>query len=365
MSQLALIEDFIMKIGILGAGQLAMMMAQVGKRMGHTFTFLDPSPEACAFEYGDRIIAAYDDPQALQKLAKASDVVTFEFENVPAQSLEILSKYVRIHPTTAALEHAQNRLKEKKLFNRLFIPTNRFAAVNSVHDLEHACKNFGFPIVLKTVSQGYDGKGQFIVRKQSDIELAFEKLGSATLIAEQWVPFDREISMIGVRNQKGDMRFYSVCENVHREGILRLTHNKPRDPVEKLAQEYVRKIMDHFQYVGVMTLEMFQIGNQLLANEIAPRVHNSGHWTIEGATTSQFENHLRAITNMPLGSTKDNGLSAMINCIGELPLGIPQSKTIHFHDYKKTPRPGRKIGHITVQASSQTQLESLMKFNSK
>ncbi|MEZ4846472.1 MAG: 5-(carboxyamino)imidazole ribonucleotide synthase [Bdellovibrionota bacterium] len=354
-----------MKIGILGAGQLAMMMAQAGRPLGHTFTFLDPSPEACAFEFGEKIIAAYDDTRALEKLALASDVVTFEFENVPAKSLEILSKYVRIHPSPPALEHAQNRIKEKNLFNRLFIPTNRFSAVNSIHDLEKACQTLGFPIVLKTVSQGYDGKGQFVVRAENDIDIAWTKLGHSSLIAESWVNFDREISMIGVRNQKAEMRYYSVCENVHRDGILRITHNKPSDPMTKQAQELVWKIMDHFQYVGVMTLEMFQVGDKLLANEIAPRVHNSGHWTIEGAQTSQFENHLRAILDLPLGSTKDKGLSAMINCIGEIPQKLPPSRQVHVHDYKKSPRPGRKIGHITIQADSAKQLESLTKFNSQ
>lgn len=350
-----------MKIGVLGGGQLAMMMAQSPIAKNHTFTFLDPSPEACAFAYGEKIIAPYDDPEALLKLAKASDVVTFEFENVPAKSLEILSRYVRIYPSAAALEHAQNRLKEKKLFNRLFIPTNRFSAVNSIHDLEKACQTLGFPIVVKTVSQGYDGKGQFIVRNESDIDTAWEKLGSSPLIAESWVNFDREISMIGVRNQTGDMRFYSVCENVHKDGILRLTHNKPGDPQEKNAQELVRKIMEHFQYVGVMTLEMFQRGNELIANEIAPRVHNSGHWTIEGAKTSQFENHIRAIANLALGETKDKGFSAMVNCIGELPQNRPNSKSVYFHDYKKAPRPGRKIGHFTIQASNFQEVSSLVK----
>ncbi|MCC7459698.1 MAG: 5-(carboxyamino)imidazole ribonucleotide synthase [Proteobacteria bacterium] len=349
-----------MKIGILGGGQLAMMMAQAGKRMGHTFTFLDPSPDACAFEYGDKIVAAYDNVRALEKLALSSDVVTFEFENVPSKSVEILSRYVRIQPTAAALAHSQNRLKEKKLFNQLFIPTNRFSAVNSIHDLEKACKTLGFPIVLKTVSQGYDGKGQYVLRTENDIDIAWNNLGNSPLIAEAWVAFDREISMIGVRNQKGDMRFYSVCENVHRNGILHVTHNKPNDPQEKQAQALVARIMDYFQYVGVMTLEMFQRGDELIANEIAPRVHNSGHWTIEGAQVSQFENHLRAILDLPLGSTKDKGFSGMVNCIGQLPEKTPNSKNIYFHDYKKAPRPGRKIGHITLQASSTKEVQALV-----
>ena len=348
-----------MKIGILGAGQLAMMMAQAGKSMGHTFTFLDPSPEACAFEYGKKIIAAYDDPKALQQLAENSDVVTFEFENVPAKSVDILSKHVKINPPAVALETSQNRLKEKKLFNSLSIPTTKFHAVNSLEDLKKATQDLGFPTVIKTISQGYDGKGQFVVKNEADIQNAWEKLGKSPLIAEEWIKFEREVSMIGVRNQKGETKFYSICENIHRDGILRLTKNKPNDPQEKNAQNLVQKIMDHFQYVGVMTLEMFQRGQDLLANEIAPRVHNSGHWTIEGAATSQFENHLRAVLELPLGDTKDKGFSAMINCIGEFPDNIPDSEHTHVHNYKKAPRPGRKIGHITVQSSSQKEIESI------
>ncbi len=349
-----------MKIGILGAGQLAMMLAQAGKPMGHTFTFLDPSPQACAFEYGDKIIAPYDDSHALETLAQACDIVTFEFENVPAQSVEILSKHVCIHPSANALRHAQNRLLEKNLFHQLNIPTNQFFAVASCEELHRACSQLGFPTVIKTVSQGYDGKGQFVVKNTNDIELAWEKLGQSPLIAEEYVPFDREISMIGARNPKGDVCFYSVCENIHREGILRQTKNTPHDAQTQKTQQYVKKIMEHFQYVGVLTLELFQRGNHLIANEIAPRVHNSGHWTIEGANTSQFENHLRAISGMPLGDTQDKGFSIMINCIGKIPNQIPSHANIHLHDYKKLPRPGRKMGHITIQAPTQKEVDSLV-----
>jgi 5-(carboxyamino)imidazole ribonucleotide synthase len=349
-----------MRIGILGAGQLAMMMAQAGKPMGHTFTFLDPSAEACAFEFGEKIIAPYNDPAALEQLGKQSDVVTFEFENVPAKSVEILSKNVRIHPPSVGLDVAQDRLKEKTLFNKLSIPTTKFYSVDSLEDLKKATAQLGFPTVMKTRSQGYDGKGQFIVKTPDDILVAWEKLKNSPLIAEEWIKFDREISMIGVRNLSGDIRFYSVCENTHKEGILRLTRNRPNDPFEKQAQAYVQKIMEHFQYVGIMTLEMFQRDETLMANEIAPRVHNSGHWTIEGTVTSQFENHLRAILDLPLGDTKDKGFSAMVNCIGELPKKIPDSKHVFFHDYKKSPRPGRKIAHITIQASSEKEVDSLV-----
>jgi 5-(carboxyamino)imidazole ribonucleotide synthase len=349
-----------MKIGILGAGQLAMMMAEAGRPMGHTFTFLDPSAQACAFEFGEKIIAPYDDTAALQKLGKQSDVVTFEFENVPAKSVEILSKNVCIHPPSIALEISQDRLKEKTLFNTLSIPTTKFLAVNSLNDLKTATQQLGFPTVIKTTSQGYDGKGQFIIRTSDDIEVAWKILKNSSLIAEEWIAFEREISMIGVRDQKGEIRFYSVCENIHRDGILRLTKNRPFDPFEKKAQSHVQKIMDHFQYVGTMTLEMFQQGDELIANEIAPRVHNSGHWTIEGAATSQFENHLRAILDLPLGSTKDKGFSAMINCIGQLPSFVPNSEHVFFHDYKKTPRPGRKIGHITIQSTTEKEVDSIV-----
>jgi 5-(carboxyamino)imidazole ribonucleotide synthase len=349
-----------MRIGILGGGQLARMMAQAGQPMGHTFTFLDPTPDACAFEFGEKILAAYDDATALEKLAKNSDVVTFEFENVPAKSVEILSKHVVIHPSALPLEIAQDRLKEKTMFGSLQIPTNRFLAVDSLQDLKNAREKLGLPLVLKTRSQGYDGKGQSLIRSEEDLEKSWEILKHAPLIAEQFVKFDREISMIGVRNGKNEILFYDVCENVHRDGILRLTKNRPNDTGQEKAQTYVQKILEYFNYVGVLTLELFQKGNELLANEIAPRVHNSGHWTIEGAVTSQFQNHLLALLNMPLGSTSSKGFSAMVNCIGELPTSLAQNSHVHFHDYGKKPRPNRKIGHITLVGSSPAEVDHLV-----
>lgn len=351
-----------MVIGILGGGQLAQMIAHAGKNLDCNFVFLDPNKDACAFNLGKSLKGAYDDPKLLEILAKESDIVTFEFENVPFQSVEVLSKHVTIHPNAKSLEISQDRFREKTSFVSLGIPTTQFVKVDSLDDLKNGVETLGLPAVLKTRSQGYDGKGQKVIRAKQEIESAWKAIGNKPLILEEFIAFDRELSIIAARNPHGDIQYYSICENQHAEGILRLTYNRHNDPMQHVARSYVKKLLEHMNYVGVLTLEMFQKGHELLANEMAPRVHNSGHWTIEGTKTSQFENHLRAILDMPLGDTTDIGFSAMVNCIGKLPDAkeIGKIQHTHFHAYGKEPRPGRKVGHITIHCKTQNDLEKIL-----
>lgn len=351
-----------MVVGILGGGQLAQMIAHAGKNLDCQFIFLDPNKDACAFPLGKSLIGAYDDPKLLEKLALESDIVTFEFENVPFQSVEILSKHVQINPNAKALEISQDRLKEKQSFTSLGIPTTLFASVDSLEDLKKGVEIVGLPCVLKTRSQGYDGKGQKVLRTKEDVDVAWKELGGKPLVVEEFIKFSREVSQVAARNPHGDIQFYSISENEHAEGILRLTLNRPNDPAQEQAQSYARKLMEHMNYVGVFALELFQKGGQLLANEMAPRVHNSGHWTIEGAKTSQFENHLRSVLDMPLGETADIGFSAMVNCIGTMPSkdDVAKIPNTHYHAYGKAPRPGRKVGHITIRCSTQAELEKIL-----
>lgn len=345
-------------IGIVGGGQLARMLALAGTPLGLRFVFLDPAPDVCAAPLGEHLCGAYDDPQQLAELARRADVVTYEFENVPEASIRFLAEHVTVFPAALPLAVARDRFEEKTLFRQLGIATPPFALVNSLNDLERAAQTLGLPAVLKTRTLGYDGKGQYVLRQFADVAIAWQQLGGVPLILEAFVNFQREISIIGVRSSRGETAFYPVAENVHRDGILRLSRSWPNDPAAVPARQYLERLLNQLDYVGVLALELFQVGDQLLANEMAPRVHNSGHWTIEGAVTSQFENHLRAVLGLPLGSTAANGFAAMVNFIGELPaaddvLAVPGA---HLHIYDKEPRPGRKIGHATVCAASEREL---------
>lgn len=348
-----------MIIGIIGGGQLARMMMLAGYPLDLRFITLDPSPDTGASQIGHSIQAPYDDENALRQLADQADVVTFEFENVPDKSIQFLSEHLPVFPSPQALGTAQDRLAEKTLFNDLGIATPGFQAVDNFNDLELAAKTLGLPLILKTRRLGYDGKGQARIRVKEDMQSAWEALGGVPLIAEQWVPFDREISIIAVRAQSKETRYYPVPENTHKNGILHLSVCRPGDPMQAAAENYIDRILTHLNYVGVLTLELFQVGDELLANEIAPRVHNSGHWTLEGAEISQFENHIRAVANLPLGSTEAKGYSAMVNFIGNIPeakIALSQND-LHFHAYGKTARPGRKVGHATINSSNKDLLD--------
>lgn len=351
-----------MIVGIVGGGQLARMLALAGYPLGLKFKFLDPSPDACAGHLGGHINAEYTDPAAIYRLADASHAVTFEFENVPAQTMTGLAERVPTFPPAAALAVAQDRLREKTLFRELGIPTPEFAPIGSPEELTSALDKVGLPAILKTRTLGYDGKGQVVLRDKTQVTAAWARLGGVPCIVEKMIPFDRELSIIAVRGQHGAPAFYPLTENDHRGGILHVSRSRNQDSMQAQAEDYARRLMQFFDYVGVMTLELFQVGERLLANEIAPRVHNSGHWTIEGAVTSQFENHLRAILGLPLGNTAARGCAAMVNLVGVLPdldklLAVEGA---HVHIYGKESRPGRKLGHVSVCMAEPARLESAL-----
>ncbi len=339
-----------MKIGIIGGGQLARMLALAGYPLGLEFVILEPAEDACSAHLGEHFCAPYDDRQALEALAQKVDVVTYEFENIPASSVEFLQQQIPVYPPPKALACARDRLNEKTLFRELGIETAEFAEVDSYESLCQAVERIGRPSLLKTRTLGYDGKGQQMIWEETDLEAVWCNLNGVPAILEALVPFDREVSIIAAKRVSGEMVFYPVAKNIHEEGILRVSVSLADDPVQTLAEAYARKVLDALDYVGVLAIEFFQLGDRLLANEMAPRVHNSGHWSIEGSVCSQFENHMRAISDQPLGSTENIGYPAMINLIGTIPerssvLAIPG---VHLHLYGKSPRPGRKVGHITV-----------------
>ena len=338
-----------MRIGIIGAGQLGQMLGFAARGMKADCLFVDPSDSPPAAECGDVIQKPFDDSDALAELAASCDVITYEFENVPVGALHKIEGKVPIYPPADALRHSQDRLDEKRLFDSLGIPLPGYHAIDTREDLAAAVDALGLPVVIKTRRLGYDGKGQFVIRKHDDLDEAWKKLGSNSLIAEQWVNFDYEVSCIGARNVDGEIAIYPLSHNVHEDGILR-TSRSPVDAsaLAERAEAYVRRLLNHLNYVGVLALELFVCGDELLANEFAPRVHNSGHWTIEGSATSQFENHLRAVTNQPLGPTTSIGYAGMINLIGTIPESARSQRVGYLHDYGKAPRPGRKLGHITV-----------------
>jgi 5-(carboxyamino)imidazole ribonucleotide synthase len=340
-----------MKIGIVGAGQLGRMMALAGYPLGMSFQFLDRDAQTPGGQVGPILTGELTDAKLLGRLSRENEVLTFDWENIPVEALEALPGPARIAPPLRALAAAQDRLTEKRTFELLGIPTTRYAAVDSLEALEVAVKHIGLPGVLKTRRLGYDGKGQFVLRKPADIGPAWDALGKASLLYENLVPFESEVSVIAVRGLTGAIAFYPLNLNVHRDGILRLTRAPfGNAALTRQAHRAAKKLLEHFKYVGVLTIEFFVKSGKLIANEMAPRVHNSGHWTIEGAETSQFENHVRAIAGLPLGSTKARGHSAMINLIGELPARDPLLREVglHWHDYGKSARPGRKLGHLTL-----------------
>lgn len=338
-------------IAIFGGGQLGLMLANAARPLGIRSVFLEDAPNCPAALAGEVMTNAdYD------KFANACDTFTLEFENTPLSSAQGIESHAKLYPPSQALFIAQDRLNEKNLFNELGITTVPFLAVNSQDELNAACEKLGLPLVLKTTRGGYDGKGQFVVRTQDDIKTAWVELGDATksapLIAEGFINFSREVSLIAVRAQDGDIRYYPLVENTHHNGILAKTV-APAPSAEHLneqAQSSIKKLLEHLNYVGVMTLELFVTDSGLIANEIAPRVHNSGHWSIEGAVCSQFENHMRAVTGLPLGSTDIIKPSVMLNVIGKYPnlQDVLAIDGVHFHHYHKDERDGRKIGHITV-----------------
>ncbi|HEY3095728.1 MAG TPA: 5-(carboxyamino)imidazole ribonucleotide synthase [Acidimicrobiia bacterium] len=351
-------------VAVLGGGQLGRMLALAGIPLGLRFRFLDPSPDATAGALGPLVVGALGDEDALAHVTEGATVVTYEWEGVPAAAARLVGATgPPVLPPPVALDVAQDRLREKELCRRLGIGTPEFAPVDDRTDLDRAVKELGLPSVLKTRRGGYDGKGQVVLRDTSDVDRAWAELGGAPLIAEAHVPFDRELSVLAARGHDGASAYWPLVENHHAGGILRRSVAPApgvSQPLQEAGERLAGKLLEALQYVGVLAVELFDVGGQLLVNELAPRVHNSGHWTIEGAVTSQFENHLRAIMGWPLGSTAAVGVSAMVNCVGALPdpravLAVPGA---HFHDYAKAPRPGRKVGHITVTAGDVGELDA-------
>jgi 5-(carboxyamino)imidazole ribonucleotide synthase len=350
-----------MRVGILGGGQLGRMIALAGYPLGVHCTVLDPTKEPCAAQVCGHILGEFDDFQALYKLVQASDVVTYEFENVPVETARWLADRVPVFPPPRALEVSQERLAEKKFFRSLGIPTPPFSAVDTRDEFEAAVRAIGLPALLKTRRFGYDGKGQAVIRTPAEAETAWERLGGRPLILEGFVPFDRELSIVASRGRDGCVVAYPLIENVHRDGILHRSIAPAQDTGEELSEratEYAARVLTELDYVGVLTIEWFQDGARLLANEMAPRVHNSGHWTIEGAFTSQFENHLRAVCGFPLGRADAGGFAATYNFIGAVPAApiVLANPDAHLHVYGKSHRPGRKVGHVTLRVGSADEL---------
>ena len=341
-----------MKIGVLGGGQLGRMLALAGMSHGHDFVFLEPGGEAVR-GIGELIAASADDPAALDRLASQCDVVTYEFENVPVSVARAVAARRPVFPPPQALAVSQDRVVEKKFLTDLGVPTARFVPVDARADLDKAVAALGLPAVLKTRRLGYDGKGQQVLRAPADLGPAWGALGGTPLVLEAFVPFERELSIVAVRGRDGAEVFYPLVENQHRDGILRrsLAPAPGLTPVlQALGEEYARRVLDRLGYVGVLAIELFQVGDTLVANEMAPRVHNSAHWTIDGAETSQFENHVRAITGVRLGATTVRGTVAMVNLIGHAPdpAAVLAIAGARLHLYGKAPKPGRKVGHVTL-----------------
>jgi 5-(carboxyamino)imidazole ribonucleotide synthase len=340
-------------VGIVGGGQLGMMLAEAGARIGIDCLTLDPAPDSPASRVAGAIVGAYDDETALAELAAAADVVTYEFENVPVTAARFLAERVQVFPAPESLEFAQDRLLEKTLFEDVGLAVAPFSPISSKEELFEALEVVGVPSVLKTRRLGYDGKGQVRLESVDEAEDAWRAVGEVPSILESLVPFNRELSILGVRGRRGETAFYPLVENVHRDGILRVSTAPAPEVSRELqanAERLALAVMERLGHVGVLAIELFAVGDELLGNEMAPRVHNSGHWTIEGAATSQFENHLRAICGLELGPTTASAYSAMVNLIGSPPPkgSLDALPDVHLHLYGKTSRPGRKLGHVTV-----------------
>ncbi|MCC6285896.1 MAG: 5-(carboxyamino)imidazole ribonucleotide synthase [Phycisphaerales bacterium] len=339
-----------MRVGILGGGQLGLMLAQAGRRLGMTFCVLDPSPRACAQAEADLVVGAYDDPAALDALARGSDVVTFEFENVPEGALTWLAARLPVRPGVLSLSTGADRVLERRALARAGLAVPPWLPVETDDDLERARATWRGPMILKTRRGGYDGKGQARAPEAGALRGAWASLGRRACIADALVPFEREISLVGTRSASGEMVFHPFVRNVHRQGILWRTDAPARalDEGEASgARHGAAQLMTMLDHVGTLAIEFFEIDGALLANEIAPRVHNSAHWTIEGARTSQFENHLRALAGLPLGDPGATDEVTMLNLVGRLPSPLPGGLRAARHDYGKEPAPGRKLGHVT------------------
>ncbi len=353
-------------LGVLGGGQLARMLALAAAPLGVRTLVVDSAADACAAQVAPLLVADWRDYEALARFAERVDVITFDFENVPAATAQWLAARAPVFPNPRALAVAQDRIEEKALFHAIGLATPAFAAVASREDLAQALTTVGTPAILKTRRLGYDGKGQFRIKSPADADAAWAALGPQAdahgLILEAFVAFERELSVLAARGRDGCFVTWPLTQNWHDDGILAasLAPAPHTGALHQQATAHARALAERLDYVGVFALELFVDQGRLLGNEMAPRVHNSGHWTIEGAVTSQFENHVRAVLGLPLGDTGERGRSLMFNWIGELPAATPvlTAADAHWHDYGKTARPGRKVGHATVCAADAATLHA-------
>lgn len=353
-------------VGVLGGGQLGRMLGLAGLPLGLRFRFLDPAEAPPAAAVGEHICGDFDDPAALAEFRKEVDVVTWEFERVPFEAAAALAPFVPVRPAPGLLRVMQDRLEQKRLVRSLGIRVAPFAPVHDAVSLEAALREIGTPARLKARRGGYDGRGQARVDRPEEAEAAWRQLGEVPAILERHVPFRREIAILAVRDARGAQRLYPLVETRQSNGVL-VRALAPAPDVDRALRRQARAIahslLEALDYVGVLAIECFELDDRLIVNELAPRVHNSGHWTTEGAATSQFENHLRAIVGLPLGSTRPRGVSGIVNLLGDVPerasvLAVPGA---HLHLYDKRPRPGRKVGHVTVRAGGHGQLRDRMR----
>ncbi|MCG8588121.1 MAG: 5-(carboxyamino)imidazole ribonucleotide synthase [Proteobacteria bacterium] len=353
-----------MRVAILGGGQLARMLSIAAHRIGIEPWVVDPSPEAPAAPVARHVQGDLDDPRSWEAIAHC-DVATAEIDHAPGAALAWLADRMPVRPGARAFAVAGDRLAEKRLFHELGIDTAPCAQADSLEDLWNGLHRVGLPAVLKLRREGYDGRGQRVIRRAEEASAAWRSLGGRPAIVEGLIDFDREVSVLAARGVDGDVRFWSPVENRHEAGILRRSRALAPEETggfERAGRRFVGSVLESLDYVGVLAVEFFEVGGRLVANELACRVHNSGHWTEEGAETGQFENHLRAITGRPLGSTRLLGPTAMVNLVGidvspEHWHAVPGAR---LHWYGKRPAPGRKVGHVTLRADTREDLDGTL-----
>lgn len=329
------------------------MMALAAAPLGVRVRAFDPGADACAGDVCHLWTGRYDDADALARFAQGLDAITYEFENVPAGATAALEAHATVRPGTTSLRLSQDRVHEKQALTAAGFEVAPWHAVDDPQTLLDAVERIGTPAILKTRTGGYDGKGQAIIAAPQDATRAHAAIEHRPAILEAMLRFERELSLVAVRDARGRAAFYPLVENEHRMGILRVTIAPAPGidgALQQQARAYAQRLMEALDHVGVLTIEFFLMQGRLVANEFAPRVHNSGHWTLDGAATSQFENHVRAVVGLPLGPTTERTPTVMLNCVGQMPdaarvLGDPRAK---LHDYRKPPRPGRKVGHVNL-----------------
>lgn len=349
------------RIGVIGSGQLGRMMALAGTHLGTEYVFFDEALESPCSNLGPTLQPSQN---TLDEFISRVDVVTYESENTDAKLVEKINQHVPVYPGVNSLLKSQHRLTEKAFFQSIGISTANFRKVETKDDLNTAVEELGLPIILKTTREGYDGKGQAMIKTAGDIESAWAELQGKELIAEAFVTFSRELSVIATRSPSNEIKIYPLAENDHSQGILRVS----KVPVQNLsdekaeqAKQFITKLLNELNHVGVLTLELFDTESGLVANEMAPRVHNSGHWSIEGAYCSQFENHIRAICDLPLGSTEQREpFAGMVNIIGKHGdrNSVLKQENCFYHDYGKSERKNRKLGHINIVSQSEAELSN-------